>query len=73
MTYGWKQIGNKRVDSTVGVSGYEALKIMCYVFYDYTTNNKGVFTAILWYNKYESVDLSLEIMMDGIKSLEGVK
>lgn len=106
---------------------------MCYAFYDYATNNKGVFTAMLWYNKYESVekekattrlfnmifkvmkpldisdvninhiirtlrsflegfsllvnnnsfgnpvsikesfDLSLEIIMNGIKSLEGVK
>ena len=27
---------------------------MCYAFYDYSTNNKGVFTAMLWYNKYEN-------------------
>ena len=133
MIYGWKQIENKMIDSAVGVSGYEALKNMCYAFYDYATNNKGVFTAMLWYNKYdneekkntttrlfdmlfrimnslnisddninhtirtlrsflegfsllvnnnsfgnpisikESFDLSLEIIMNGIKSLEGVK
>lgn len=133
MVYGWKQIEEKMIDSAVGVSGYEALKNMCNVFYDYTTNNKGIFTAMLWYNKYESdekenatkrlfnmlfkimkslnitdeninhiirtlrgflegfsllvnnnafgnpisikesFDLSLEIIMNGIKSLEGVK
>lgn len=133
MVYGWKQIEEKMIDSAVGVSGYEALKNMCNVFYDYATNNKGIFTAMLWYNKYESdekqnattrlfnmlfkimkslnitdeninhiirtlrgflegfsllvnnnafgkpisikesFDLSLEIIMNGIKSLEGVK
>lgn len=133
MVYGWKQMEEKMLDSAVGVSGYEALKNMCYAFYDYATNNKGVFTAMLWYNKYEnsqkenatirlfsmlfkvmksldisddninhiirtlrgflegfsllvnnnafgnpvsikeSFDLSLEIIMNGIKSLEGVK
>lgn len=133
MIYGWKQIENKMIDSAVGVAGYEALKNMCYAFYDYATNNKGVFAAMLWYNKYEtqennnstvrlfellfkvmkaldisedninhsirtlrgflegfsllvnnnafgnpisikeSFDLSLEIIMNGIKSLEGMK
>jgi len=133
MIYGWKHIEEKMIDSAVGVSGYEALKNMCYAFYDYATNNKGIFTAMLWYNKYESVekknttkrlfdmlfkimkslnisddninhiirtlrgflegfsllvnnnafgnpisvkksfDLSLEIIMNGIKTLEGVK
>lgn len=133
MVYGWKQIEEKMIDSAVGVSGYEALRNMCNVFYDYATNNKGIFTAMLWYNKYESdekenattrlfnmlfkimkslnitdeninhiirtlrgflegfsllvnnnafgnpisikesFDLSLEIIMNGIKSLEGVK
>ena len=123
----------KMLDGAVGVSGYEALKDMCYAFYDYATKNKGIFTAMLWYNKYEneekenvtkklfhmlfkvmkplnisddninhiirtlrsflegfsllvnnhafgnpisiqeSFDLSLEIIMNGIKSLEGVK
>ena len=33
----------KMIDSAVGVAGYEALKNMCYAFYDYATNNKGVF------------------------------
>lgn len=133
MIYGWKQIENKMIDSAVGVSGYDALKNMCHAFYDYAINNKGVFSAMLWYNKYdneekknttirlfdilfkimkslsisdniinhsirtlrsflegfsllvingafgnpisiqESFNISLEIIMNGIKSLEGVK
>ena len=56
MVYGWKQMEEKMLDSAVGVSGYEALKNMCYAFYDYAINNKGVFIAMLWYNKYESTD-----------------
>ena len=133
MVYGWKQVEEKAIDSAVGVSGYEALKNMSNAFYEYATNNRGVFTAMLWYNKYESdekrnattrlfnvlfkimrplnitdeninhiirtlrgflegfsllvnnnafgspisikesFDLSLDIIMNGIKSLEGVK
>ena len=26
---------------------------MCYVSYDYAINNKGIFEAMLWYNKYD--------------------
>ena len=133
MIYGWKGLEEKVIESAVGVAGYEALRNMCYAFYDYATNNKGVFTAMLWYNKFESdeknnattklfslifkvlqplnisdnniehiirtlrsflegfsllvnnnafgnpisikesFDLSLEIIINGIKSLEGVK
>jgi len=133
MVYGWQQMEEKMLDSAVGVSGYDAIKNMCYAFYDYATGNKGVFSAMLWYNKYESAekdksttrlfntifrvmkplnisdvninhiirtlrsflegfsllvnndsfgypvsikesfDLSLEIIMNGIRSLEGVK
>ena len=57
MICGWKKVEEKIIDSAVGVSGYEALKNMCNAFYDYAINNKGVFTAMLWYNKYESDDL----------------
>ncbi len=56
MVYGWKQIEEKMLDAAIGVAGYEALKNMCYAFYDYAVNNKGVFTAMLWYNKYESME-----------------
>lgn len=31
---------------------------MCYAFYDYTTNNKGVFQAMLWYNKFKSDEMA---------------
>ena len=54
MLYGWKELGEKVIESAVGIAGYDALKNMCYAFYDYATNNKGVFTAMLWYNKFES-------------------
>ena len=133
MVYGWKQMEERMIDSAAGVSGYEALRNMCNVFFDYATSNKGVFTAMLWYNKFEndekekaterlfnvifkvmksldisdaninhiirtlraflegfsllvnnnafgnpisikeSFDLSLEVIMNGIKSLEGVE
>ena len=133
MVYGWKQMEERMIDSAAGVSGYEALRNMCNVFFDYATSNKGVFTSMLWYNKFEndekekaterlfnvifkvmkyldisdaninhiirtlraflegfsllvnnnafgnpisikeSFDLSLEVIMNGIKSLEGVE
>ena len=57
MIYGWKELGEKAIDSAVGVSGY-ALRKMCYAFYDYTTNNKGVFQAMLWYNKFKSDEMA---------------
>ncbi len=53
MIYGWKQIENTMIYSIAGVTGYEALKNMCYAFYDYATSNKGIFEAMLWYNKYK--------------------
>ena len=56
MLYGWKQIEKLTIEAAVGVTGYEALKNMCYAFYDYAINNKGIFTAMLWYNKYESIE-----------------
>ena len=54
MIYGWKQLEGKMIDSVAGVSGYEALRNICYTFYDYATSNKGVFEAMLWYNKCDS-------------------
>ncbi len=56
MVYGWKQMEESIIDSAVGVSGYDALKNMCNTFYDYATNNKGIFSAMLWYNKYENIE-----------------
>lgn len=56
MNYGWKQIEEQMLDSAVGVTGYDALKNMCHAFYKYAINNKGVFTAMLWYNKFENAE-----------------
>lgn len=53
MLFGWRQMENKILLSVVGVSGYDALRIMCYTFYDYATSNPGIFNAMLWYNKYQ--------------------
>ena len=56
MIYGWKCLEEKIIDAAVGVTGYDAIKNMCYAFYDYATTNKGIFTTMLWYNKFESVE-----------------
>ena len=54
MVYGWHEMEEQMLEAAIGVSGYDALKNMCNVFYNYATTNKGVFTAMLWYNKYEN-------------------
>lgn len=54
MLYGWKQLEDRLVRAAIGVSGYEALRAICYAFYEYATANPGVFNAMLWYNKYEN-------------------
>lgn len=59
MLYGWKQMEEKIIDSTIGVSGYDALRNMCNAFYEYAINNRGVFTAMLWYNKYKNEELNI--------------
>lgn len=56
MIYGWKQIEEEMIDSVIGYAGYDALENMCYSFYQYATENKGVFSAMLWYNKFESIE-----------------
>lgn len=54
MIYGWKNLETKMIDAAIGVAGYQALRNMCWAFYDYAINNKGVFNAMLWYNKYDN-------------------
>lgn len=56
MIYGWKQVEDKMIDSVIGYAGYEALENMCYSFYEYAKENKGVFSAMLWYNKFETTE-----------------
>ena len=53
MIYGWKQMEQQILMSVVGVSGHDALRAMCYAFYEYATTNPGVFNAMLWYNKFQ--------------------
>lgn len=53
MLYGWKQMEEKIIRAVCGVSGYDALREICYVFYDYAVANPGVFNAMLWYNRFE--------------------
>ena len=53
MIYGWKNVEEKMINSTANTSGYQSLKNMCYEFYNYAINNRGVFSAMLWYNMYD--------------------
>ena len=53
MLYGWKQLEEKIIRAVCGVSGYDALREICYTFYDYAAANPGIFNAMLWYNKFE--------------------
>ena len=54
MIYGWKEMETLMIESAVGVSGYEALKAISYAFFDYATTRQGVFSAMLYYNKYKN-------------------
>ena len=70
MIYGWKEMEQKIVYSVVGVSGYEALRVMCYAFYEYATANPGIFNAMLWYNKFdddETIAVTEELFMTVFK------
>ena len=52
MIYGWKQMEQGIIQSVIGVSGYNAIRAGCYAFYEYATENPGLFNAMLWYNKF---------------------
>lgn len=52
MLFGWKQAEERLINSARDMEGYEAIRQMCREFYAYATENKGVFSAMLWYNKY---------------------
>lgn len=43
------------INSVIGYTGYEALKNMCYSFYEYVTKNQGVFSAMFWYTNLKVV------------------
>lgn len=57
MIYGWKQTEQRIIHAVIGVSGYDAIKAMCYAFYDYATENPGIFNVMLWYNKFQSDEM----------------
>lgn len=52
MLYGWRNMEERMVEAAAGISGCAAWEAMCRAFYGYATENPGVFSAMLWYNKY---------------------
>ncbi|MDD6990209.1 MAG: WHG domain-containing protein [Oscillospiraceae bacterium] len=52
MLYGWKQVEKRILQAAAGTEGYDAIRAMCREFYVYASENKGIFSAMLWYNKY---------------------
>ena len=56
MIYGWKQMEDKLIYAAIGVSGYDAIEAICRAFYEYATENTGVFNAMLWYNKFQDAE-----------------
>lgn len=61
MLYGWRHMEERMSEAAVGVSGYDAWEAVCRAFYGYATENPGVFSAMLWYNKYHN-DEAGEVM-----------
>lgn len=59
MIYGWKQAEQRITLAVIGVSGYDAIRAMCYAFYDYVIENPGVFNVMLWYNKFQSEEMEM--------------
>ena len=54
MIYGWLQMEEQILEAVAGISGYEAIEVVCRTFVKYATANPGVFNAMLWYNKFEN-------------------
>lgn len=64
MLYGWKGMEQQMLQAAAGVSGYDAIRAICHTFYQYATQNPGLFNAMLWYNKFrnpESMDATSEL------------
>lgn len=53
MLFGWREMDEKMTQAALCVSGYDALEAICHAFYQYATDNPGVFNAMLWYNKFQ--------------------
>ena len=54
MIYGWRQMEEQIMEAVAGISGYDAIEVICRTFLEYATTNPGVFNAMLWYNKFEN-------------------
>ena len=48
MIYGWKQVEERMLEAAAGADGYAAWEAVCRAFYQYATENPGVFSAMLW-------------------------
>ena len=51
MAYGWEQVGERIAETLIGISGDEAIRRACEVFYDYAEENPGIFEAMAYYNR----------------------
>ena len=58
MLYGWKELEDKIIQSVIGFSGYDAIRVMCYAFHEYAIENQGVFSTMLWYNQFENEQMN---------------
>lgn len=54
MLYGWLQMEDQILEAVAGISGYNAIEVMCRTVFEYATTNPGVFNAMVWYNKFEN-------------------
>ena len=50
MVYGWEEAGKRIADALIGISGDEAIRRACHVFYYYAEENPGIFEAMAYYN-----------------------
>lgn len=53
MLYGWKEMEDRMIRAVIGFTGYDAIRVMCHTFHEYAAENRGVFSAMLWYNQFE--------------------
>ena len=58
MLYGWKELENRIIEAVIGLSGYDAIRAMCYAFHEYAIENQGVFSTMLWYNQFENEQMN---------------
>ncbi len=61
MIYGWRKVKTMMAEASLGTSGYDALRTMCFTFFEYGVNNKGVFSAMFWYDQYECEEVKSAI------------